>query len=85
MLTARTDGQRLATLSGDETTKIWDTASGKEILSIPIGLTEQNVLRFISFSPDGKRLAAPADDHLVKIWDVATGKELITLSGHKMN
>jgi WD40 repeat protein/transcriptional regulator with XRE-family HTH domain len=79
---ASPDGQRLATLSGDGTIKIWDTVSDKEILSIPIGLIEQNVLRFISFSPDGKRLAAPADDHLVKIWDVASGQELLTLSGH---
>jgi WD40 repeat protein/transcriptional regulator with XRE-family HTH domain len=76
------DGQRLATLSDDGTLKIWDAASNQKLLSIPTGLTEQNVLRFISFSPDGKRVAAPAGVHLVKVWEVASGKELLTLSGH---
>ncbi len=79
---ASPDGKRLATLSDDGTIKIWDAASDKELISIPTGLTEQNVLRFISFSPDGKRLVAPAGDHQVKVWDVDTGEELLTLSGH---
>jgi WD40 repeat protein/transcriptional regulator with XRE-family HTH domain len=79
---ASRDGKRLATLSDNGTLKIWDAASNQKLLSIPTGLTEQNVLRFISFSPGGKRLAAPAGVHLVKVWDVATGKELLTLSGH---
>jgi len=76
------DGKRLATLSDDGTIKIWDITSNEELVSIPTGLTEKNILRFISFSPDGKRLTAPAGDHTVKVWDAATGKELLTLSGH---
>jgi WD40 repeat protein/transcriptional regulator with XRE-family HTH domain len=76
------DGKRLATLSDDGTLRVWETSSDKELLSIPTGLTEQSILRFVSFSPDGKRLVAPAGDHLVKVWDVASGKGLLTLSGH---
>lgn len=79
---ASPNGKRLATLSDDETVKIWDTASAKELVSIQTGLTAQNILRTISFSPDGKRITAPAGAHQVKIWDVETGKELLTLSGH---
>jgi class 3 adenylate cyclase len=76
------DGKHLATMSDDQTLKVWDTVSNKELLSIPTGLTTINFPRFISFSPAGKRLAAPAGDHLVKVWDVASGKVLLTLSGH---
>jgi WD40 repeat protein/transcriptional regulator with XRE-family HTH domain len=79
---ASPDGKRLASLSNDGTLKVWDTSSYKELLSIPTGLIEQSILRFISFSPDGKRLVAPAGARLVKVWDVVTGKELLTLSGH---
>jgi len=79
---ASPDGQRLASLSDDGTLRVWDPSSDKELLSIPAGLTEQSILRFVSFSPDGKRLVTPAGDHQVKVWDVASGKELLTLSGH---
>jgi WD40 repeat protein/transcriptional regulator with XRE-family HTH domain len=74
------DGTRLATLSDDETIKIWDTASNQELLSIPTGTMHKNLSRVISFSPDGKGLVTPAGGHLAKVWDVASGKELLTLN-----
>jgi len=76
------DGTRLATLSDDGSIKIWDTTSNQELLSIPTGITQKNLSRFISFSPDGKRLITPAGEHLARVWNVTSGKELLALSGH---
>ena len=73
------DGQRLASGSGDQTVKIWDSATGKELFSLK-GHAGQ--VRSVAFSPDGQRLASASEDQTVKIWDSATGKELFALKGH---
>jgi WD40 repeat protein/transcriptional regulator with XRE-family HTH domain len=80
-LTFSPDGTRLATISDDGTVRVWGAATGKELLTIPITITANNLYRILSFSPDGKRLAA-SDGHLAKVWDSASGQELLTLSGH---
>ncbi|MEO6037693.1 MAG: hypothetical protein ABIQ93_04710, partial [Saprospiraceae bacterium] len=49
------DGKRLATWALDNTTKIWDLASGKAIRAFPVAGT--NGIDDMAFSPDGKRLA----------------------------
>jgi len=45
------DGKRLATASADKTAKIWDAASGHEVLTLHVAASS------VAFSPDGKRLA----------------------------
>jgi WD40 repeat protein len=83
------DGRRLAsggfdrTLhpSGgfDGTLRIWDAATGRQLLSFP---APWGVLA-LSWSPDGKRLAsANWWDKTVGVWDPAAGKEMLTLRGH---
>ena len=73
------DGKRLATASIDKTAKVWDPATGKELLTLR-GHTEDVV--GIAFSPDGTRVATASYDKTAKVWDAATGKELLTLRGH---
>jgi eukaryotic-like serine/threonine-protein kinase len=81
------DGRRLATASGDGTAKVWDTATGREILSIR-GHTSW-VITSVAFSPDNQRLVTGAGDWFgsdpkrgeVKVWDAATGQELLKLTG----
>jgi WD40 repeat protein/serine/threonine protein kinase len=72
------DGRRLASGSYDQTV-IWDSATGKELLSLK-GHTA--IVMSVAFSPDGQRLASVSYDKTVKIWDSATGKELLSLMGH---
>jgi Tol biopolymer transport system component len=75
----RSDGKRLATASeSDGTVKVWDTESGKELLTLGHDLVND-----VAWSPDGKRLATTCDvDETVKVWNAESGKELLTLNGH---
>jgi WD40 repeat protein len=73
------DGKRLASASFDNTVKLWDATTGKEIKTLN-GHTYW--VYGVSFSPDGKRLASASADNTVKLWDTTTGKEIKTLNGH---
>ena len=73
------DGKRLATASDDHTAKVWDAATGQELLTLRGHWAR---LYGVAYSPDGKRLATASDDHTAKVWDAATGQELLTLRGH---
>ncbi len=85
------DGKRLATASGDRTAKVWDAASGEELITLS-GHTR--AVWSVAFSPEcvsppdggpegcGARLATASEDGMAKVWDVATGQELLTLAGH---
>jgi hypothetical protein len=60
------DGQRLASASADNTVRIWEVASGKELLILK-GHTKG--VRSVAFSPDGRRLASASPDQTVKLWE----------------
>ncbi|MCP4104854.1 MAG: WD40 repeat domain-containing protein [Desulfobacteraceae bacterium] len=76
------DGKTLASGADDNTVRLWDVASGKEIRRL-----EGHRKRVVSvaFSPDGKTLASGAGNFLGSdktVWDVASGKEIRSLAGH---
>jgi WD40 repeat protein len=73
------DGKRLATGSGDRTVKLWDAATGQEMLTLK---GHSDHVTSVAFSPDGKRLATGSGDRTVKLWDTAIGQETLTLKGH---
>jgi len=73
------DGKRLATASVDQTAKVWDADSGKELLTLG---GHSNYVDGVAFSPDGERLATASWDNTAKVWDAESGKELLTLRGH---
>jgi tRNA A-37 threonylcarbamoyl transferase component Bud32 len=74
------DGRLLASGGEDHTVRLWDVATGREILPLR-GHT--NPVRCVVFSPDGKRLAAGGgtEDGNVIVWDPASGEIVRTLSG----
>jgi WD40 repeat protein len=73
------DGGRLASASKDGTVRVWETASGREVLNLEGHAGE---VRGVVFRPDGRQLASAGEDRTVKLWDAATGKNLQTLPGH---
>jgi WD40 repeat protein len=64
------DGRLLAAPCGGQTIKVWDLATGEEVLVFR-GHTKRVIC--VAFSPDGRLLASASEDHTVKVWDIATG------------
>jgi WD40 repeat protein len=58
------DGRRLATCSNDRTVRIWDAATGTELIRLPCGERPQK----LAFSPDGRRIACGIRHGLIRIW-----------------
>ena len=73
------DGKRLATGSEDRTARVWDTRTGKALLTL--GEHAGAVWR-VAFCPQGSRLVTGSKDRTAKIWDVKTGRRLVSLKGH---
>ena len=72
------DGQTLASGSGDDTARLWDTATGT-LLHILEG--HQRGTTELAFSPDGQTLAS-GDDENVRLWNVVTGTLQAVLPDH---
>jgi WD40 repeat protein/transcriptional regulator with XRE-family HTH domain len=69
------DGKKLASISNDGTAKVWDSATGRLLQTLP---TWNGIISGISiaFTPDGRYLLAPATELALKMWDISTGKEV---------
>jgi hypothetical protein len=63
------DGKRLATGCEDGTTKVWETAAGRELLTLAVHTA---AIHSVSWSRDGRRLATGSLDETVKVWEAAT-------------
>jgi WD40 repeat protein len=73
------NGTRFA-LVGLEHLHFWDTATGKEVLRVPMGqLAGDRMIRVMAFSPDGKTLALGNDEPTILLLDTTTAKEVLRL------
>ncbi len=71
------DGRSVATASWDRTARIWDSRSGREVLSI----LHPDRVTAVAYGPDGTRLATACEDGVARIWDAATGAQLLGVGG----
>jgi sugar lactone lactonase YvrE len=81
------DGKTLATVTyrpvengsrwTDYTLRLWEVASGKELLAIP---TDEDAYN-LAFSADGA-LVASGSAEAIRLWDVATGRPVGRFRGH---
>jgi WD40 repeat protein len=69
---------KVVTTSYDNTIRIWDAATGKQLQK----LSHKNWIRDVALSPDGGLLVSNSLDDTVSLWDVATGKKIYALAGH---
>ena len=80
------DGQRIVTGGWDNSIRIWDVASGKELKKLELeGDVSRiaNGITFVAISPDGKKITTAARQaSIVRIFDAESGKELGQLRGH---
>lgn len=73
------DNRAILTGSTDNTVRLWDTDSGRELRQFIGHAGPVNAARF---SPDGKIVLTGGTDSTARLWDAASGRELRRLSGH---
>jgi WD40 repeat protein len=72
------DGKRLAS-AREKYVKVWDLATGKELLTLAERDGHRGRVNHVAFSADSERLASASDDGTVKLWNATTGELLQTL------
>jgi choice-of-anchor C domain-containing protein len=79
-LTVSPDGRQLLTASWDKTLRLWDVASGRELLRWE-GHSER--VHSAAFLPDGSRaLSCGNDDKNVSLWDLKDAHRIRSYLGH---
>src|SRR5207245_430043 len=63
------DGKRLASTDKIGEVKVWDVATGQELLTFTGRHGVHGLVRRLAFSPDGNRLAGGCQDAAVLVWD----------------
>ncbi|MEL6900155.1 MAG: caspase family protein [Cyanobacteria bacterium J06606_4] len=73
------DGKTLASVSTDQSVKLWDTASGEHKQTLT---GHQDSVYSVSFSADGTMLASGSKDGTAKIWAIESGQLQQTIEGN---
>ena len=74
------DGRWVASGSFDDTIKIWDFETGRELRSF---IGHSGAVKALACSTDGKWLASGGNDGTVRIWEVESGREIRNLDIHE--
>ena len=74
------DGRRLASASLDNSVKLWDAISGKELHRLR---GHGDGVCSVGFTPKGNRLLSASLDRSIKVWDVSSGTLISTISAQQ--
>jgi hypothetical protein len=82
------DGKRAVSSSYDGTARVWDVATGKQVLQVNDVTgsgkdARQWRVRQAVWSPDGRYLLTCGASKLLKLWDARSGELVRTFEGHK--
>ena len=69
------DGKCIVSASWDNTIRIWDAQTGRQI-GVPLEGHAEAVYSAV-FSPDGKRIVSASNDYSIRIWDFPPLEDLI--------
>lgn len=72
------DGKYVVSGSLDDTTKIWEFATGKQVHTMT---GHSSRVYTVAISSDAKYVVSSSGDNTIKIWELATGQEIITFTG----
>jgi WD40 repeat protein/class 3 adenylate cyclase len=75
------DGRRVASAGGDAMVRVWDPATGQELLTLAGGEGCINMTG-VAISPDGTLIAGAQLNGVIRLWEAATGKLVRELRGH---
>jgi WD40 repeat protein/serine/threonine protein kinase len=75
----RVGADRVVVEGNDNTVRLWDTATGKEL---KVFRGHKDAVRSVAFSTNGKRVLSGDRDGAVFLWDVSGGKDAIAFQGH---
>jgi WD40 repeat protein/mono/diheme cytochrome c family protein len=73
------DGRQALSGGEDQTVRLWDVASGRELRRLTGHA--QEVLA-VAFSADGQRGASGGKDRTLRLWELGTGRQLLVCEGH---
>ena len=65
------DGERIVTISEDQTARIWDAHTGNELLTL---WDHVGAVLSAAFSPDGRQIVTTSHNHRIIIWDTLNGR-----------
>ncbi len=64
------DGKQAVSASDDQTLKVWDLVSGRELRTLT---GHSNSVNAVAVTPDSKHAVSASSDHTLKVWDLETG------------
>jgi WD40 repeat protein len=69
------DGKWFVTASDDNSVRMWETASGREIRR----MEHADFAQVVTVSPDGNWIASTGKDETVRVWESATGTQALEI------
>jgi len=74
-----TDGRHIVSGGSGKTIKVWDTATGEQVLTIPEA-HGGDAVTCVAVSPDGKQIVFGDDLGEIILWDATSGNKMIQLT-----